>query len=335
VKLTLNLLLLSFGFLWLGSSAVAQDQLGTINSSPVSCPQTGLSGASCYALDISCPEIPNYTAYVKIISPRNPSGTVLFTTGGDINNIYEDFVFGSVAVQNVVNAGLEAVQLTFGEPFSNGLGWQHDVGGKGVRSASCRYATVVQWLSNQKSDVPLCATGNSAGAQNISEGLAHYGLGNYLTFAELTSGPPFNRVDYACINNQPSANSYCSGLRVGMAAGMGDAVDYIDPPYPGAWCSSSLQTGSSEYQSQFLDDSVTSPDAVLSYPNTQIRFLFGGLDNSAAIRQGLDYQSRISQSTTYGCVKDAPHSIADSLDGAQTIASDLIANCHQQKRHRH
>jgi len=28
-------------------------------------------------------------------------------------------------------------------------------------------------------------------------------------------------------------------------------------------------------------------------------------------------------------VKDAPHSIPDVLDGAQTIAADLIKNCHK------
>ena len=105
-------------------------------------------------------------------------------------------------------------------------------------------------------------------------------------------------------------------------------VNFVDPAYPGPWCSSSLQTGSKLHQQVFLNDSVTSPDGVLTYPNTTVRFLFGGLDNSSAIRQGLDYRSKIVQPTTFACVKDAPHSIPDVLDGAQTIAADLITNCH-------
>ncbi len=45
---------------------------------------------------------------------------------------------------------------------------------------------------------------------------------------------------------------------------------------------------------------------------------------------GMNYQSQFIQPTTDGCVKDAPHSIPDVLDGAQTIAADLIAKCHTQ-----
>ena len=48
----------------------------------------------------------------------------------------------------------------------------------------------------------------------ISEGLAHYGLGKYLAFAEITSGPPFGRVDHACINTVTPAVEYCSGADV-------------------------------------------------------------------------------------------------------------------------
>jgi hypothetical protein len=30
-----------------------------------------------------------------------------------------------------------------------------------------------------------------------------------------------------------------------------------------------------------------------------------------------------------GCVLDAPHMIADVMDGATTIATDIITRCHQ------
>lgn len=302
---------------------------GPITATQVTCPTTGLQGTSCFALDITCPNIPDYTAYVKIITPMNPVGAVIFTTGGDSNDLYEQFKYGSVAVKSVVDANYEAVQLTFGAPFSNGPGWEHNVNGQGVRAAACRYAMVVQWISRQTPGVPLCATGNSAGGQNISEGLAHYNLGSVLTFAEITSGPPFNRVDHACIDDVAPVVEYCSGSDVGMSVDIGNAVKFVDPAYPGPWCSSSIPNHSTLHQQQFLDDSVTSPDAVLNYPNTALRFLFGGLDVSSAIRQGLDYQSQIASPTTSGCVADAPHPMPDVLDAAQTIAADLIANCHR------
>jgi hypothetical protein len=325
VKLALIVVVLSFG-----SFAAAQttDPIGTIQASRINCPSKGLQGTACYALDIICQGIAEYTAYAKIITPSRPVGTIIFTSGGDSNYIYEEYLNGTVAVQNVVNANYEAVELTYGLPFSNSPGWQHDVNGSGIRAASCRYATVVQWVYNQSAGAPVCATGNSDGAQMIGEGLAHYGLGNYLRFVEMTSGPPISRVDYGCIDNVEPAVEYCSNVVTGMGTGVQNAVNYVNPAYPGPWCSSSLLTHSTEHESQFLNDSVTSPDAVLDYPNTTVRFLFGGRDTSAAIRQGLNYQSQIAQPSGYACVKDATHSVPDSRDGAQTIAADLIANCH-------
>ena len=300
----------------------------SVQASTTSCPAGGLQGSSCYALNVVCPGLPNYTAYAKMVTPERPVGTIIFTTGGGSNHIYEEFKYGTQAVQEVVAAGFAAVELTYGTPFSNSQGWQYDAGGKGVRAASCRYAAIVQWVSSLHAGAPLCATGNSAGGQLIAEGLAHYNLGNHLKFAEITSGPPFNRVDWGCMDNVAPAVEYCSGANVGMSVGMDNAVAYVDPAYPGPWCSTSMPNHSNQHQVQFQTDSVTSPDAVLSYPNTKIRFLFGGLDVSTAIRQGLDYQSRIVQQTTYACIKDAPHTLPDVLDGAQAVAHDLITNCH-------
>jgi hypothetical protein len=315
-------------FLSLIPFAAAEDQLGTVKASSVSCPATGLRATACYALEITCPDIPDYTAYVKILTPsRRSVGAIIFSTGGDGNEIYESYAYGTVTVQNVVAAGYEAVELTFGAPFSDGPGWQHDVAGMGIRAASCRYATVVKWVYDTTIGVPLCATGQSGGAQLIGEGLAHYGLGNYLRFAEPTSGPPFGQEVYACINDVQPEVEYCSGALVGMGVGLQNAIDFVNPAYPGPWCSESMEDHSTEHEAQFRQDSVTSPDAVLSYPNTKIRFLFGGQDTSSAIRQGLNYQSQIVQPSGYACVEDAPHTIPDALDGAREIASDLIAEC--------
>lgn len=303
---------------------------GPVIATEIACPTTGVPATSCFSLNISCPNIPNYTAYVKITAPSNPIGTIIFTTGGAGTDLYETKGFAAGTVKNVVSANYEAVQLTFGAPFSSAPGWQHDVNGQGLRAAACRYAMVVQWLAQQTPSVALCATGNSAGGGVIGEGLAHYGLGNYLAFAELTSGPPFSAVDQACDPNVPpevEVIGSCS-YDVGTSVGVTNGTDYIDPAYPGPWCSQQIETGIIQHQQQFQNDSITSPDAVLQYP-TSVRFLFGGLDTSAATRNGLYYQSKITSPTSVGCVPDAPHDIPAALDGAQTIATDLIANCHK------
>jgi hypothetical protein len=298
---------------------------GPVVATTTPCPGSGLPGTSCYALDITCPGIPNYTAYVKIIAPATPVGTVIFTTGGAGTTLYEASTSAPPALNAVFKAGYEVVELTFGAPFSTEPGWQHDVNGLGVRAAACRYAMVVQWLSQQTPSVPLCATGNSAGGALIGEGLAHYSLGSYLTFAEITSGPPFSDVNQACDPSVPPAVEYCSNANTGTFVGVSDATNYIDPAYPGPWCSQY----STQNQQQFQNDSITSSDAVLNYPNTNVRFIFGGLDTSSAIRNGLAYHDQITSSKSVGCVLDAPHDIPEVLDGAQMVASDLIANCHK------
>jgi hypothetical protein len=306
------------------------DPLGTVNAQEVGCPSGGLAGAACYALEVSCPEIPNYTVYLKTLAPSGPpKGVVTLTRGGTSTELFEDYVYGSVTIQNLLKSHFLVAEMTFGAPFTNAeQGWQTNVNGIGPRAASCRYATATQWIKNNlAAQVPLCAAGLSAASQQIAEGLAHYGLGQYLAFAELGSGPPFSRADQGCIRSSARSQEYCSGVNIGMNVGLTNAHDYIDPAYVGPWCSQATETGSTEHQAEFLADSVTSPDAVLNYPNTTVWFLYGSLDNSSAINQGENYRQNISSSNHAGCVRNTPHALADTLAGAQQMASDLSLQC--------
>ncbi len=313
-----------------GAQAQQFDSLGTVTSKTITCPTQGLPATACYALDVACPGIPNYIVYLKTIAPSSsPRGVVTLTPGGTSTQLFEQYVYGSVTVQDLVSSRFLAVEVTFGSPFNNSeQGWQTNVTGAGVRAASCRYATMTAWIkTNLARQVPLCAAGISAGSQQIAEGLAHYGLGQYLAFVELGSGPPFNRTDEACIRSHWQSVEYCSGSDIGMLVGTGDAQDFIDPAYPGPWCSLDIESGSNLHQAQFLADSVTSPDAILSYPATNVWFLYGGLDDSSAINQGENYRLNVKTANHAGCVPDAPHPIPDALSGAQRIASDMSLEC--------
>jgi hypothetical protein len=306
------------------------DALGTVTSRTISCPSEGLPATACYALNVTCPAILNYTVYLKTFAPSGPPrGVVSLIPGGTSTYLFEQYAYGSVTVQDLVNAQFLAVEISFGTPFDESeKGWQTNVNGAGPRAASCRYATVTAWIKNKlASQIPLCAAGVSAGSQQIAEGLAHYGLDQYLAFAELGSGPPFSRADEACIRSRVQSVEPCSGANVGMDVGLANAQDYIDPAYPGPWCSQDIETGSNLHQAQFLTDSVTSPDAVLSYPSTDVWFLYGGLDYSSAINQGENYRLNTKTANHAGCVPDAPHSLADVFSGAQRIANDMNLQC--------
>jgi hypothetical protein len=316
----------------------AQDQLGTTVATPIACPKAGLAGASCYALALSCPQVEDYTAYLKVLTPTNPISLVLLGTGGPGPGLYEQYTYGTVTVQQLLANGYAVAQLSFGTPFVSHTkqpvqGWQVNADSAGVRRAACRYATVAAWVKqNLAPTVSFCASGNSAGAALIGYGLAHYEIGAFTTFALLTSGPPFSRLDWACDASQRAATAYCSGAHTGMAVGVTNATNFIDPAYQPAYsaaCSNSEINHSTALDSLFLPDSVNSPDAVLNYP-TVVEFMYGGLDGSSAIRQGENYRTSIASPTLQACIADASHSMPNALDAAQAIAADLITNCHGQ-----
>src|ERR1700684_4358469 len=94
------------------------DSLGTIQSSSVTC-EGHLSGGTCYALDITCPQLPNYTAYVKIFEPTVAvTGTVLFVSGGTGTDLLERRIYGSLVLQKILAKGYRPVELTYGYPFN-------------------------------------------------------------------------------------------------------------------------------------------------------------------------------------------------------------------------
>lgn len=93
-------------------------------------------------------------------------------------------------------------------------------------------------------------------------------------------------------------------------------------------CSDSLG-GVTTHKQTFINDSLDTPAATKDFPNVDNHFVFGGQDNGPEQPQALELIQVISAKNpiTYSRVLDAPHPIADVLDGAQQIASDVIAGC--------
>lgn len=322
------------GSLAASASLTVFDALGTASGSTLPCPTGGLKEATCYSVTISCPNVSDFTGYVKVNSPSGtPLGTAIFSTGGDGNNLYDtNFTYGTTALNTVLQGGFTVAQITWGEPFANHPnGWQTGPGG--IRAVACRYATMAQWIYTNihqaNTTAPFCATGNSAGAQEIGLALTHYGLGSIFAMVEPTSGPPFARQDWACDCLQPASANSCGGGK-GYCVGLTNAQDFIDPAYSEPLCSKETSTRTTTSDAIFLHDSVMAPDAVLSYPNTFVKFLFGGKDASGVANEGQTWQSAITTSKASACIADAPHPIPDVLDGAQQIANDILTYCKLQ-----
>ena len=309
------------------------DPVGTATGTTTACPNSSVPG-SCYAVDISCPGVADFTAYLKVTSPTGtPLGTVTYTVGAGGSGLYElNFTYGATAVTDTANGGFTVVQTSFGSPFTkiDPDGWLTGPGG--VRRLACRYITLSQWIYNNihqgSTSAPLCATGNSGGAQAIGESMAHYNGGSLFAMVEPSSGPSFSNMVDACQCSAPNVPLVCnSAHKVTQCVGYTPAKNYVDPAYPGPWCSTAVNDHDTLHQAEFLSDSVQSPDATLAYPNTNVRFLYGTDDLSSAPALGDDWRTVITTPSSYSCVAGTQHGIADTLAGAQQLASDMIQYC--------
>ncbi len=319
-----------------GTSAVTltqTDPVGTATGITTACPNSSVPG-SCYAVDISCPGVADFTAYLKVTSPTGtPLGTVIYTVGAGGAGLYElNFTYGGTAVTDTVSDGFTVVQTAFGSPFTKADpdGWLTGPGG--VRRLACRYITLSQWVYDNihqgSTGAPLCATGNSGGAQAIGESLAHYNGSSLFAMVEPSSGPSFSNMVDACQCSAPNVPLICnSAHKVTQCVGFTPAKNYVDPAYPGAWCSTAVNDHDTLHQAEFLSDSIQSPDATLAYPNTYVRFLYGTDDLSSAPALGEDWRTLITTPNGYGCVAGTQHGIADTLAGAQQLAGDMVQYC--------
>ncbi len=253
------------------SAKPVHDPLGTIKSShTTTCPSGGVGGGVCYTLLISCPSVANMTGILKVNRPAGTSlGTIIFGAGGNGVGYYDrEFAFGATAVSSVLSAGFTTAQINF-NGFSNG--WMTGPGGP--RKLACRYATVAQWVYNNirpSSTEPLCATGNSGGSSVIGYALAHYGLSSIFSMVELTSGPPQSRIDYGCICDQAAGPTSCGNGPLKQCYGVKTAQMSMDQAYASTICSSAVTTHDRTNAQLFLNDSLNSADATLSYPTTDV-----------------------------------------------------------------
>jgi len=162
----------------------------------------------------------------------------------------------------------------------------------------------------------------------IGESLAHYGVDRIVSMVEASSGPPYSRLDYGCVCNAPPKLGPCGEGLVSQCVAADDAKEFIDPAYSSPICSSAQTTHDTTNAPEFISDGMPSPDATVGDPDTYVHLAFGDLDRSSAVTLGEDWESVITTPNAFVCVPNAGHSIADSLTGAQQVATDIINHCH-------
>jgi hypothetical protein len=320
--------------------------------------------AACYQLTVSCPGAADITTYLKVNNPSAlPKGTVLFGVGTGGAGLYDDgntYQYGSQVVEAVVSAGFNTVQVSFGGPFSPPTpqpnGWLQGPGG--VRRLACRYATVADWIYKNPTTInsnpnntatnsaPMCATGNSGGSGAVAYAVSEYGLGTELAMIEPTSGPPMARIDQGC-------SPTCSALQGPVCANSSNNpsmcylsadASVIDEAYQAANattptpCTDSINgTPATDAAALFLSDSIiynSGPGTTIQLPNTTVSMLFGDLDTSNAVPEGMVWEEAIlpssaSPSPPYQCLPSpVEHDIPSYPTGATQIANDIETLCH-------
>jgi hypothetical protein len=320
--------------------------LGVALGTPVNCSDiratAGEPNATCYTIAISsCPNTADTVAWMKVNNPTGTKGTVSFMVGGGGIPFYDqNFNYGTNEIDMVQSAGFTTAQFAWPSPpsYPTGAppnGWLSGPGG--LTDLACRFGTAELWVRDhlRQPNAPFCHTGNSGGAGGAAYLLAHYGFDSYYTFVEMTSGPPFVRIDHGCVCSLNTSYNTVCGQGSLSECYQSDGQAFIDPAYDpfGTACSTDINTGSNANEQMFIDDSIATTNAQYDFPSVKMHFLFGGQDTGSAEPQAMRWHDQISSKNAstgqipIDCVADAPHPIPDVLDGAQTIANDIIANC--------
>jgi hypothetical protein len=272
------------------------------------------------------------TATVKVISTQGvPKGTVTLAGPYGSNGWYEkQFTYGPTIISGLATAGFTAVELSFNGKY----GWMANGNPGGPKEDVCQFGTVTQWVYENIHQVgasaPLCATGVSGGSSAIAYMLSHYGFGTsaspvFYSMVEMTSGPPFGRIDVGCKGSSPSAFTSACQLTANPNYDA-SAQGLLDSAFANTDCS---QHNLSEQQA-WLNGSNAAPDAIYDFPSTDVHLLFGGKDRFVAPVLGQYWFSQVTTKCSVGCVKDADHLMPNTLDAAQQILGDLTTYCKLQ-----
>ena len=318
---------------------------------------------ACKTLAIACGGNDYSEVQVRMHYPApttTPMGTIVFGSGGTGTNwVYNPMNPDNkiyMAIDRLVSDGYTVVERT----WTNGW-WGDGQAGDGLVAPACRYVELLKWLkTNVYNQGGFCAMGNSGGSSEIAYGMTHWNAGNLLDLAVLSGGPPMGRIDYGCFyDNAPGWKNECLQMwnQFGHADECGrldiDPLVINDPNYTDNIVSSDAACGYGLSQQTTFDaafsmpgntnicstqspgsqnymrhESVLSPNALLSYPNTSMHFIFGKSDCTEAALLGKLYAYEVASQKTVTHLDGVVHSIWKSLDGAKRVYKTLKNGCH-------
>ena len=302
----------------------AARELGTVRF--VSVDTTCAKNVSdCWLVEVTCPSIAVITARLKIRnSTVTPKGTAIFTEGGPGNTFWgNQAVPAANALIYLSNNGFNTVEVAWTTAWWSDPSANLNGGYDGYPTTACRPATIAKYIrdtfNGESPDLAFCASGNSGGSTQVAFMLSHYGMGNLMDLAVPTSGPPVSQIDTGCYATPGYESMWYTS----------DTASTIDQAFR-VTKNGPCVTKDVNYQELYRNASVSVGGEYL-YPSTHVHFVFGTLDKTSAVGQGLFHFDTLQQAgqTMLGqeFIAGAGHQVHRAEAGANAIRDKIIAEC--------
>jgi hypothetical protein len=291
----------------------------------------GLAGTACTQVSVRCPGVADLGASIRITRPSGPArATLLVGSGGSGTAFLEETPQAASLLRELVDAGVVVVSRKWDVP-----GWF--AGDKGMVASSCRYATLLRWVSEtaRAPDAPYCALGLSGGSYEVGYALARWDGADRLDGALLFAGPAVTRLDTVCpsVATAQWTDTDCPALaeKYGYTPSCGTAITCTSPPngsgavVDSAWSPAHPCTDAADPNTSVLaNDGIVSAASVLDYPRTKVRFVLGDLDCGVHV---LLYYDRITSDRGLSLASNTPHDLFSTIDGVTKMRAALREAC--------
>lgn len=255
---------------------------------------------------VACPDQPELLGELR----TSGSGPAVLLAGGGAGTAFVD----EGVTQEVAGAGFTVHSVAWRSTWLTG--------DAGPASAACCLATLAHTLSQADR---ICLGGLSGGSAAAAWAVTAHGLGPRLGALVLASGPPFTRLDHACLGDDPGWQAACPTLDDALPTCHEPPCTFgafnrtfVDGTFAGTPCADE----DASFRATFQATSVAPPGAALALPPT--RLLLGTEDCSEAVPQALLFAvlAGIEPELVPG-----PHELLDDPAGAAAFVATLVESC--------
>jgi hypothetical protein len=256
-------------------------------------------------------------AEVRVYEPDAGAnrGTIVLLAGGQGEGFYSDTAGGELVLEALLARHWRVCELA----WTSG-GWFNVPWGGPVVQHAQAVTAILEYIQSAihvgGAGVAFRLVGNSGGSAAIAYGLANWGLHTLTDRVVLASGPPMADMTKSCAS--PPDPAFIAWVDARWPAGMQcDPIVYCNDPEaePPLIVCEAIKPGGAD-----PEESVLNSTSVVDYPDTEVRFLWGGSDCSGAtVAQALIYEDAIESAKAVRVVDGAEHWMPGTPQGVEAV----------------